>query len=230
MRLEIMACTLLVLSACYAGNDSYNEVGTFGEEAGQEAETGSSGDGDPGDGDGDPGDGDSGDGDGDSGDGDGDGDSGDGDGDTGDGDGDSGDGDGDTGDTGNPGNPYDDAAQHCVDVINMYRASIDVPPVQRWVDAEPCSNDEAQSDAMTNTPHGAFGQCGEFAQNECPGWPGPVNQLLDGCLAQMWAEGPGEPFSEHGHYINMSNPAYTQVACGFYETNQGTYWAVQNFK
>jgi hypothetical protein len=54
--------------------------------------------------------------------------------------------------------------------------------------------------------------------------------MLDGCLALMWAEGPGEPFSEHGHYINMSNPAYTQVACGFYQTGQGNYWAVQNFK
>jgi hypothetical protein len=128
------------------------------------------------------------------------------------------------------GQVHDDAAQYCVDVINMYRASIGVAPLQRWTDAEGCSNDEAASDAASNQPHGAFGTCGELAQNECPGWPGPAEQLLDGCLAQMWAEGPGEPYEAHGHYINMSNPDYTMVACGFYETADGSWWALQNFK
>jgi uncharacterized protein YkwD len=46
----------------------------------------------------------------------------------------------------------------------------------------------------------------------------------------MWAEGPGADFNLHGHYINMSNPDFTKVACGFYETAQGDYWAVQNFQ
>jgi hypothetical protein len=219
--LSLLAASVL---ACYVGPDWQGTHGLEGE---------SGGDGDPGDadaGDGDPsdvgdGDGDGGDGDGNT--GDGDGDAGDGDGDTGDGD--TGDGDGD-GDPNNPGNPYDAAAGYCVMVINMYRATEALPPLQRWVDAEACSNSEAESDAMTNTPHGAFGQCGEYAQNECPGWPGPPEGMLDGCLAQMWAEGPGEPFSEHGHYINMSNPAYTRVACGFYMTGQGSYWSVQNFQ
>lgn len=133
-------------------------------------------------------------------------------------------------DDGDGSNPHDEAAQHCVDVINMYRASVGVAPVERWVDAEVCSNGEAASDAATGTAHGAFGDCEEFAQNECPGWPGPPTDLLDGCLAQMWAEGPGEDFSQHGHYINMSNPNYTQVACGFHETAQGSFWAVQNFR
>ncbi len=159
---------------------------------------------------------------------------------TGDGDGDptdttAGDSDGDPDtstdtDTGDPGNPYDAAAEHCVAVINMYRATLDLAPLERWTDAEECSNGEAESDAMTNTPHGAFGTCGEWAQNECPGWPGPPEQLLDGCLAAMWAEGPGEDFQQHGHYINMSNPSYTRVACGFHQTGQGDYWAVQNFQ
>ncbi len=142
-----------------------------------------------------------------------------------------GDGDGDTtSTTGDPGNPYDAAAQHCVDVINMYRATLDLPPYQRWIEAEVCSGEEAESDSISQTPHGAFGMCGEWAQNECPGWPGPPEQLLDGCLAQMWAEGPGEPFSEHGHFINMSSMQYTKVACGFFQTGQGDYWAVQNFQ
>ncbi|NJK32707.1 MAG: CAP domain-containing protein [Deltaproteobacteria bacterium] len=46
----------------------------------------------------------------------------------------------------------------------------------------------------------------------------------------MWAEGPGEDFQKHGHYINMSSTQYTMVACGFYETSEGEFWSVQNFK
>lgn len=124
----------------------------------------------------------------------------------------------------------DSAEQLCVDTINDYRATLDLPPLERWTDAEDCSNQEAKSDSESGMPHGAFGQCGEFAQNECPGWPGPPEQLIVDCLALMWAEGPGEPFSEHGHYINMSSTQYTQVACGYYETPDGSWWAVQNFK
>ena len=46
----------------------------------------------------------------------------------------------------------------------------------------------------------------------------------------MWDEGPGEPYSEHGHYINMSSASYTMVACGFYQNAQGEVWANQNFR
>ena len=45
----------------------------------------------------------------------------------------------------------------------------------------------------------------------------------------MWNEGPGEDWSQHGHYINMSNPAYTKVSIGFYTTPEGKIWCVQNF-
>lgn len=124
----------------------------------------------------------------------------------------------------------DSAEQLCVDTINDYRATLDLPPLERWTDAEGCSSGEAKSDSESGTPHGAFGTCGEFAQNECPGWPGPPEDLIVGCLELMWAEGPGEPYSEHGHYINMTNPNYTKVACGFYEQPDGQWWAVQNFQ
>jgi hypothetical protein len=46
----------------------------------------------------------------------------------------------------------------------------------------------------------------------------------------MWNEGPGEPYEEHGHYINMSNTNYTMVACGFYEMDNGDIWHNHNFK
>ena len=124
----------------------------------------------------------------------------------------------------------DTAEQLCVDTINDYRATLSLPPLERWTDAESCSNAEAKSDSETNTAHGAFGQCEEWAQNECPGWPGPPEDMIVDCLALMWAEGPGDDFSQHGHYINMSNPNYTKVACGFYQTPEGSWWAVQNFQ
>lgn len=131
--------------------------------------------------------------------------------------------------TGEPGDPLDAARQLCVDTINMYRATLGLPPYARWTDAEGCSDAEALADGQSDTPHGAFGMCNEFAQNECPGWPGPPDQSLPGCLADMWAEGPGEDFNKHGHYINMSSEQYTRVACGFAEVGGG-WWMVQNFQ
>lgn len=117
------------------------------------------------------------------------------------------------------------AAQLCVDLINQYRASVGRPPLERWSSAESCSDDEAMSDGLANEAHGAFGSCDEMAQNECPGWPGPENTLITDCLEMMWDEGPGG-----GHYDNMENPAYTQVACGFATMSDGSIWAVQNFR
>jgi hypothetical protein len=125
--------------------------------------------------------------------------------------------------------PDEAATQLCVDTINMYRATLGLPALARWKDAEDCSDAECLSDGMTGTPHGAFGMCGEFAQNECPGWPGDPADMITGCLEVMWAEGPGEDFNLHGHYINMSNPDYTKVACGF-APGMGGIWAVQNFQ
>jgi len=39
---------------------------------------------------------------------------------------------------------------------------------------------------------------------------------------------PGEPYSAHGHYINMTNPQYRSLECGFYEAD-GHVWLVQNY-
>ncbi|MBI5490139.1 MAG: hypothetical protein HY905_22585 [Deltaproteobacteria bacterium] len=118
--------------------------------------------------------------------------------------------------------------QDCVDKINSYRATLGLAPYQRWASAESCADSEAASDGATGTAHGAFPSCGENAQNECPGWPS-AQACIEGCLDMMWAEGPGEPFSEHGHFINMSSTGYTQVACGFAAVG-GTVWAVQDFR
>ncbi len=123
-----------------------------------------------------------------------------------------------------------DAEQICVDTINQYRASIGVAPLARWSDAEACVEDQGFADSESGVPHSAFGQCSEWAQDECPDWPGPPDQMIGNCLAVMWAEGPGQPYSQHGHYINMSNSSYTKVACGFAVLSDGRVWAVQDFR
>ncbi len=120
--------------------------------------------------------------------------------------------------------------QLCVDTINQYRATLGLKPYGRWGANETCADGPAKSDSASGTPHGAFGQCTEMAQNECPGWPGPPEQMITQCLAMMWAEGPGADFATHGHYINMSSTSYTEVACGFYTLPDGSVWAVQDFK
>jgi hypothetical protein len=126
--------------------------------------------------------------------------------------------------------PVNDAAQICVDTINMYRATLGLPPYARWSAQEACAGTEAMKDYQAMMAHSAFPSCGESAQNECPGWPAPADTMIPKCLAMMWAEGPG-PFNQgHGHYINMSSTSYTKVACGFYTTPQGDIWAVQDFQ
>jgi hypothetical protein len=90
---------------------------------------------------------------------------------------------------------------------------------------EPCSDGEAKSDGMSGAAHGAFPSCGENAQNECPGWPGPPADGVTKCLDYMWSLGPGE-----GHHDNMASPTWTKAACGFYTLPNGSFWSVQNFK
>jgi hypothetical protein len=137
---------------------------------------------------------------------------------------------GDTGGDSSGGAVSTTASALCVDLINKHRASVMLPPYARWEDAEVCASEQAKDDAASEIPHGAFSKCGEFAQNECPGWPGKPEDIIAGCLQMMWDEGPGDDFLAHGHYINMSSEQYTMVACGFFEAEGGQVWAIQNFK
>lgn len=129
--------------------------------------------------------------------------------------------------------PTGDAYADCVTRINQLRWECQcLPPLRRWSEAESCADQHSEYDSA-RSPHAGFQDdiCAPRgrAQNECPGWPSTV-QVIGGCLQAMWDEGPGEPYSAHGHYINMTNPSYTQVACGFYETSAGEVWSVQNFQ
>ena len=116
----------------------------------------------------------------------------------------------------------------CVDRINTFRATEGLPPLRRWLGAESCSDLEAEGDSKTGIAHDHFQDCGEWAQNECPGW-NSVGQVVQGCLQAMWDE-KLVPSGPQGHYVNMTNTQYSEVSCGFYETPQGPVWAVQNFR
>lgn len=122
--------------------------------------------------------------------------------------------------------------QDCVSRINQLRGQCQcLPPLARWTGGEACADQHAEYDSTHGAHAGTIaGICspGGWAQNECPGW-GSNSAVITNCLQMMWNEGPGEPYSEHGHYINMTNPSYTKVACGFYTTGSGTVWSVQNF-
>lgn len=113
----------------------------------------------------------------------------------------------------------------CVETINGYRKTKGLPPYARWSDGEACADSEAESDAETNRPHGAFPRCKEMGQNECPGQPGPPEEMIKKCLALMWAQGPGE-----GHYDMMASTRFKEVSCGFHTTSRGAVWSVQNFR
>jgi hypothetical protein len=118
----------------------------------------------------------------------------------------------------------------CVQIINMDRATLS-PPSPALTEStadESCVDQQAQADYKANTAHSAFGMCNEFAQDECPGWPGPPTQIMTDCLKAMWAEGP-PPAGMDNHWLNMSNAMYTKVACGFYQTPAGDWWATQDF-
>ena len=116
-----------------------------------------------------------------------------------------------------------------------------LPPLQQWKDGEACANQDSMYDAQHQSAgaHAGFKAnicAAGSAQDECPGW-GSNNQIISGCLQQMFNEGPppmmpctGACFQAHGHFINMTSTRYTNVACGFFTHTDGKIWAVQNFK
>jgi hypothetical protein len=141
-----------------------------------------------------------------------------------------------------------DIRQDCVDRINQFRTTCAcLKPLTRWTAGEACADMDAQYDAMKMVGHaGAMANICNWgdAQDECPG--DPSNQyVISSCLQQMWSEGPPPAgttvaqcespqmiatcYEMHGHFINMSDPASNQVACGFYTTSGGAVWAAQNF-
>ncbi len=126
-----------------------------------------------------------------------------------------------------------DFYEDCVARINQLRWECQcLPPLERWVEAESCADAQAEYDYEVDEAHAGIsnGICepGGGSQNECPDY-GERFGIIDYCLQQMWDEGPGEDFQAHGHYINMSSTTVNKVACGRFETPDGSIWSVQNF-
>jgi hypothetical protein len=146
------------------------------------------------------------------------------------------------------GDPYEAARQACIDKINQLRATKNRPPYTRWTSAEACADQQATQDEQNGDPHGAFGQCGENAQNEClGGGPGGIESCLDmmwaekdqpgcaGCDACADAYDPNCPNCDFygsqtgdvcGHYVNLSANYFSRAACGFSSVGS---WAVIDF-
>ena len=132
------------------------------------------------------------------------------------------------------GDTWDSLRRTCIDYANSKRASLVIAQLTRWTAADTCSDNQAEDDMKADAAHSHFGACGERAQNTCPGWPATADSasqaaVVHGCLDAMWNEGPGTPYSAHGHYINMSNTSYTELTCGFHFEN-GSLWVNMNFK
>jgi uncharacterized protein YkwD len=121
----------------------------------------------------------------------------------------------------------------CVARINQFRWECQcLPPLERNPEGEDCADQHSQYDYEQDEAHAGFRAMicdpSGSSQNECPGYGGRFG-VVDYCLQQMWDEGPGEDFQEHGHYLNMTDPDFTAVACGIYTDSEGVIWAVQNF-
>jgi len=130
---------------------------------------------------------------------------------------------------------YRIARSVCVETINNYRKTEGKIPYTQWNKGEDCADQQAEYDSKPGgSPHAGWKKkiCAPKgrAQNECPGWPAAdVEKSLTNCLKVMWDE-QYTPSGEQGHYLTMSSTKYDSVACGFYKTENGRLWMVQNFK
>lgn len=120
------------------------------------------------------------------------------------------------------------------------------------------TNDQSHNSAhwsfINSSPACMWGSPSQYAQNECETGYGTDPAGIEQCLQDMWDESlkpncagcvgctnpngcPNCDFSgtmgyECGHYVNMSAPFYTSVACGFAGAAPSSPdgWAVQNFE
>ncbi|HEY6464203.1 MAG TPA: hypothetical protein VIY73_28745 [Polyangiaceae bacterium] len=117
------------------------------------------------------------------------------------------------------------------------------------------SKNSAHWSFINNSPSCTWGSPSGYAQDECEQGYGTSPTGIEQCLQDMWDESlkpnctgcvgcttfggacPNCDYSgtkgyECGHYVNMSAPYFTQVACGFAGAapSSTSGWAVQNFE
>jgi hypothetical protein len=135
---------------------------------------------------------------------------------------------------------------------------VDTTSLDMCVD-EQATNDQAKDSAhysfINKAPWCPWGSSEMWAQDECEEGYGTSPAGIEACLQDMWDESlkphclgcvgctafggacsdcdySGSLGYECGHYVNMSAPYFTTVACGFAGSppSSTTGWAVQNFE
>ncbi len=123
----------------------------------------------------------------------------------------------------------------CAAVINAYRATESAAALSRNTSEESCVDMQAAADLASNSAHGHFGNCDEYAQNTAPNvvvaYYGDPADMARQYLKMMWedekvrAEAGDTVYSDIGHYVNMRNKNYTSVACGIaYSADSSKAW------
>jgi hypothetical protein len=129
-----------------------------------------------------------------------------------------------------PSTPFVDA---CVDGVNLFRAMEGLSLLTRWTEGEACAmqvamDDAAVGDPFGSIPRGSTSLCGEAHHQFCGtvagAWEDPVQQIAD-CAELYFSDGP-----QGGNYQSMMDPANTQVACGWAETSNGSFFAYHLFR
>lgn len=127
---------------------------------------------------------------------------------------------------------------YCLEVVNKYRATEDLPPLARAKDKESCVTEQAAKDMAMNVGHGNFGDCGEGAQNSGPNvnpkYYSTEEKIVDVYVSMMWEDekakvtsGERDPEKSEdypyiGHYLNMKNTKYKSLACGIAYNEDGS--------
>lgn len=123
----------------------------------------------------------------------------------------------------------------CTAVINAYRATEGAAALSRNGSEESCVDTQSAADLASNSAHGHFGNCNEYAQNTAPNivaayYDGPADMARQ-YLKMMWedekakAEAGDTVYMDIGHYVNMRNKNYTSVACGIaYNADSSKAW------
>ena len=147
-------------------------------------------------------------------------------------------------------------ARVCVDTINMYRATVTtemLAPLMRGTpDDETCSDKGAKMDGDSGVAHGrpacapatpaakTLARAGASAVSAAtPRSPMRSKVASRRCgpkasrrsRASACQKDYQNCFLKYGHYLNMSDPGYTGVVCGFYLMTDGkSWWMNQDFK
>lgn len=127
----------------------------------------------------------------------------------------------------------DDDLLFCLQLINGYRASINVPPLARDPRLEAFALEAARIDSESHLPHGHWiatsGGDVSYAENEIPLWPlsryGSVQRIIEIGTEAMWGEGPGG-----GHYENIAGDYWTHAGCGIWITSDQRVTVTQEFR